>query len=464
MDKSRKHIEELPPHNINAERGVLGACMLNEDAIFLARNILPNPAAFYIEKHQAIYSAMLALVDRSHPVDAVTLMAQLQASSSYELAGGATYIADLCTAVPTSANVEFYAEIVANLALSRHLMQTFGMFAREAAKTDDARSYAVQALERLEGVLSEAGGNSSISPNDPAAREAVDHFLNRLHGDAPMGMDTGIHEIDTKLHYGLSDEIIIIAGRPSVGKTALMLTIAEHVARRYGPVYIGSSESSAAKLMQRLNAIVCPHAKFIGACREGRQQRSNLMRQYTATLEKRPIWINDHCPYIEDMVSAVRAHCLRMPETRMVFLDYLQRFDSRKHFRGETEAINHIMREIATLRNRIRRPIVIASQLSRVEFKDEWGPGLSNLKQSGNIEQDADIVLLLWIKDQDDHEQNAWAVPVQGRLAKQRDGPTGMIRGGLQLIRPQTLFISPEHGRDLGEEQLEFSGDDDTPF
>ena len=462
MDKSRKHIEEPPPHNIEAERGVLGACMLNPDAIYLARHILPTPAAFFLVAHQLIYAGMLALVDSQRPIDAVTLTSQL--GDRILDSGGCSYLADLCTAVPTSANVEFYAEIVANSSLSRELTQTFAMLSAEARKIEEPRVFAVDALERLERMLSEVSGNSSVSPKDDKAKEAIDHFLNRLHGDAPMGMTTGIHEIDAKLHYGLSDEIAIVAGRPSVGKTALMLTVAEHVARRYGPVYVGSTESSAEKLVQRLSAIVCPHDKFILACRNGRQERANLMRRYLCELERRPIWINDHAPYIEDMVSAIRAHCLRVPETKMVFLDYLQRFDSRRRFRGETEAINYIMRQIAFLRDRIRRPIVVLSQLSRVEFKEEWGPGLSNLKQSGNIEQDADVVLLLWIKEHEDHEQNAYTVNVQARLAKQRDGPTGIIRGGLQLIRPQTLFISPEHGRNLDDAQLEFSGDDDTPF
>jgi len=455
-----------PPKNIEAERAVLGACLMDENAIYLARAIVAKPELFFGDNHQAIYKAMLEIADKGRRIDSVVVMTQLMQDGALELAGGATYLADLTAAIPTSANVEYYSEAVANSALARELMLKFSTLAKQAAKARDAREYAAESLNTLEAVIREVGGNSSAAPTDERISDALDHWLNRLQGDSPMGMMTGIWEIDQKLHYGLSDEIIVIAARPSVGKTALMLTIAEHVARRYGPVYIGSAESSAEKLFQRLNAIVCPHEKFILACRDGRKARAQLMQQYLPSLRRRKILVNDHARYIEDMTTTVRAHCLRDPNITMVFLDYLQRFDTRKKTRGETESVNHIMRQIALLRDRIKRPVVVLSQLSRGEYKDEWGPGLNHLKQSGNIEQDADIVLLLWKKEAADHEESPWTAEVQARIAKQRDGPTGRLGKGLQLIRPQTLFISPEHGRDLGDEQMEFSTDDEdeVPF
>lgn len=439
-----------PPHNYQAEQSLLGCCLLNENAIFEAQSLLRSGDDFHADNHRTIYAAMLKLADTAK-VDVVLLCEQLQRQGDLERVGGASGIAELAGAVPTSVNIEHYAITVRNLATTRRLIVATESLARQGWAAENAHEYALTCLETIQA---ETAGTDSCRPRTPKdLAPAQRDWLRKMREHRDIGMAWGIQELDRYLHFGLTSEIVVIAARPSVGKTALMLTLAEHVARTYGPVFVASLETSCAKVMERMNAIVCPWDDYLRATRIGRVERARVMLQHLPRLESLPLFINDSVRHVEDLVYAVRAHCHRVPSTKLICVDYLQELGTRDKYVRDREKYNLVVSKLAALRSAIQRPIVLLSQLSRAQYEPNAGPQLWHLKETSNIEQAADIVVLLW---HGPDQGNATEEMVQVKIAKQRDGPIGRVKGGLRFMKAQTLFLSAEAPRKSGDQQREF--------
>ncbi len=434
-----------PPHDIEAERAVLGACLLNADAIFAVAETL-KPDDFHAEGHQHIFKAMLD-ISESKPGDIVLLCDQLRGQDQLEDLGGAAYLGGLSDAVQTSANAPLYADLVRQKALLRDIIAAASQIAAGAYTARDAGAYAFESASRLQEVLSSQTKGAVTTPTDlmPGHREWLSTMSN---GDAPLGMKLGIAELDAFLHYGIRDELIIVAGRPSTGKTSFLLSVADHVANHYGPVFIASAESKTAHLMRRLNAIVCPVAEFDECIPRGRVSRGELMKGYMAALEKRQFYFKDNTSDIDEILYAVRAHLHRVPQTKLFVLDYFQRLTCANKRTDERQEYNKVLKRIDRFRKTVDVPILMASQIGREQFSDDYGPPLSSLKDTGNQEQDADIVILLWVTRADQavaaQAGNRREIVLQARIAKQRDGPVGKVPGGLILKKVQTLVVSKQ--------------------
>jgi replicative DNA helicase len=425
----RAVFDRTPPQNIEAERSVLGAMLLNPDAVGVGVEILKDRGEdmFYHEPHQHIYDAVVQLFAANQPVDAITLLNQLSLNGKLEASGGATYLAELTRAVPTSANIEVYARIVLEAAMRRNVIATATRLVSEAYAGETP---AQDMLDRAESEIFRMAESQQFSPVSSAADlapEALHRIEQQIKTDSKItGVPSGFAKLDELLAGFKPADMVVLAARPSVGKTAFSLNIAAHaavVARK--SVLIFSLEMSKESLMQRL------------LCIEGRVDGSRLRTGFLAkaefpklqraadTLSQAPIYIDD-TPGISvlEMRSKARRQAAKH-SLDMIIIDYLQLMNGDKRAESRQVQIAEISRSVKALARELRIPVIALSQLSREAEKDESGmPKLSHLRESGAIEQDADVVLMLARKPRTEAENDNI---INVNLAKHRNGPTGFF-------------------------------------
>lgn len=469
-----------PPHDIQAERCVLGCMLLNPDAVGTAIEILrENPKdVFHAEQHQHIYKAVIDLFRKPAPVDALTLMNQLKANDALEDAGDATYLADLTDAVPNSANVEYYANIVLDAAIRRNLIKICDKLSSKAFEdNEDVRNL----LDTAEQDVFKIAEQRQTSPVY-SLRELVTAGVERLEKlktsrSGITGLATGYPDLDRMLMGMQPSNMVILGARPSVGKTAFALNVARNVAvRDHKPVLIFSLEMSKEEITQRM---LCLEAELdMERLRDGFQADKEFQKLPAAAdrLLKAPIFIDD-TPNINvlDIRSKARRHFVEHEDTALVIVDYLQLMSAVTVKKNETRQneISEISRAVKALARELGVPVLALSQLNRqVERDSDSGePRMSHIRESGSIEQDADVILLLWRpgKDPDSHD-------VKLAVAKQRNGPTGIV--DLQFIKPVQRFHSvagrvhhqedaPDEPYDAPDPSIDFGGnpdEDPVPF
>jgi replicative DNA helicase len=458
---ARPTFDRVPPQNIEAEQAVLGAMLLNRDAAGAAIQVLGQDPReiFYVEAHQRIYTSVVDLSKESTPVDEVTLFDRLKRDGHLEAAGGATYIAQLTDAVPTSANVEYYARIVRDAAILRNLITTCDRLSANAyAQEGEARDLLDEAESAI-FTLAQTREVNQISEVGHLVNPAVERIqkLIELHTGI-SGLSTGYRELDKKLAGLQPSDMIVLAARPSVGKTALALNIARHVAidEKKGAL-IFSLEMSKEQLTQRL------------LCMEGRINSDWLRAGFLAKevmskvsdaagrMYEAPIYIDD-TPNIT--ILDVRSKSRRLMAQRQVsviIIDYLQLMNApvrRKNSENRQVEISEISRGIKGLARELHVPVVALSQLSREAEKDDRGvPKLSHLRESGSIEQDADVVLMLYRppahKRDEDEAGGGNDKLIKLNIAKQRNGPTGEI--DLLFFKNFQRFENAASGAEAGE-------------
>ena len=398
--KIESAFDRLPPQNVDAERSVLGAMLLNNDVVGTAVEILgEHPVqTFYYEAHQHIYDAVLALYRRNVPVDAITLLEQLNRNKKLKEAGGPAYVAELSGAVPTAANVEHYATIVMDMAILRRVITAFTQLAGDAYKLPPN---VPEFLDKAEGEVLTIAEQRQLTPIYKVSDLLVDtvHRIEKLIKEKTgiTGIESGYFELDQMTSGFQPSDMIVLAARPSVGKTALALNVAAHAAIELGKrVLLFSLEMSKEQLAMRLVCLVGNiNAQRLRTGFLASEEFSKVL-DASDKLSRAPLYIDDSANISAlDLRSKSRRH-KHQHGLDMIIIDYLQLMGTPNKTESRQVAIAEISRDIKGLARQLQVPVIALSQLSREAEKDDTGrPRLSHLRESGAIEQDADLVMLL---------------------------------------------------------------------
>lgn len=432
-------LDRTPPQDIDAERSTLGAMLINPAAVATAAEILGETRAglFYVPAHQMVYNACLDLYRQSRPVDLVTVVTQLGQAGQLEAAGGASAVAELSGASPTSANVEHYARIVLDRYHARALIDACNV---AIARAYESRSDADTLLNETEAeifALAQHGGGASVHPVGALVGPAFDALEKRVRNrEFVTGLRTGIDPLDKMLCGIQPGDMVILAARPSVGKTAFALNVAEHVARREGKgVLMFSLEMSKEQFTHRLLCLA--GGIDMDRVRDGYLAQGEIPKAQEAAgaLQDAPIWIDETVALTPlDLRARARRHAAQHKNLGLVVIDYMQLMTTRQRRENRQNEIAEISRSIKALARELRVPVMALSQLSREAEKNDRGiPMLSHLRESGSIEQDADVVLMLSKPSGDDPAAGHDVVVCH--IAKQRNGPIGKVE---MLFRKQT--------------------------
>ncbi len=419
-------MKQCPPSiaAIDAERSVLGAILINPDAIIQVVDILgTSPKVFVDSAHRIIYNGMVGLYQRSTPIDATTLVGAL--GGDLESVGGVSYLGELMTFVPTSANVAYYAEQVKNSYTARHLTRLFADFSTQLQQKGGAAAVDVLAKAEAELLdLSAKSGDSRILNHISTCLEGAVDSLDRVRNssDGVTGIPSGIVGLDGVLAGLHAGELVILAARPSVGKTALALAIAQHVAENaQRGVVVFSLEMSGVALAQRM---ICARGKvdthrlatgFLG------DPEVEKISKTVPLFEKLPLYISQRFMLTpEALRAAARRHAARH-DVGLVVVDYLQLMQSEGRRENRQVEVSEISRALKSLAGELSVPVLALSQLSR-QAAGDGPPQLSHLRESGAIEQDADAVLFMHRT-----EQGGGFHHINLIVAKNRNGPLGSI-------------------------------------
>ena len=435
--------ERTLPHNLEAERSVLGAILLHNDAFNLAAEVI-DATDFYRDAHRRIFDKMVRLSERGDAIDLVTLKEELGRANELDEVGGPAYITALVDGVPRYTNVEHYAKIIKEKATLRNLIFSANkILATAYAGEEDADLILDRAEHAIFAIADDKVRDGFVSLRD-LAQGSLD-TIEKLHSRKELitGVPTGFTDLD-ELTSGLQpSDLVIVAARPSMGKTSLVLNIAQHVGTRTDmTVGIFSLEMSKEQLFLRMltgEARIDAHrlrGGFLGERDWGR------LSQAIGTLSEAKIFIDD-TPSIG--VLEMRAKCRRLAAEHglhLVIIDYVQLMQGRGKFENRTLELGSISRSLKGLAKELRVPIVLLSQLSRApESRSDHRPQLSDLRESGALEQDADVVAFIYREDMYGDKSQP-PTEAQGTaeiiLAKQRNGPTGVVK--LAFIREFTRF------------------------
>ncbi len=442
------------PANIEAERAVLGALLIDPDAILKVATFL-RPQDFYREPHRWIYEALLALHERREPPDILTVQDELERQGHLEEVGGPAYLTELMNSTPTSLYVDHYARIVERTAVLRRLIHAAGQIAELAYEEANDVDDVVDRAEQIIFQISEHRSQRDLRPISTVMRDVVDRidFL-ATHQGTIMGVPTGFTLLDRMLGGLQKSDLIILAGRPGMGKTSLALSIAQNAAKRHGArVAIFSLEMSAEQLVQRLLSVESAIDSYRLRLGQIHEEEWPILLEAANTLANTRIFIDD-TPGAT--VTEIRTKARRLYAEHgldLILIDYMQLMSGgRAVGRGENrqQEISYISRSLKELARELNVPVVAISQLSRaVESRSDKRPMLSDLRESGSIEQDADVVLFVYREDYYDEETDRQNI-ADIIVAKHRHGSTGTV--SLYFRKELTQFRDLE----LRHEELEY--------
>ncbi len=436
-------MDKALPSDVNAERATLGSILLDRDAIIPIAPWL-FPEYFYLEKHAWVYEAMVACYNRRVPPDIVNVSDELRRRERLEDAGGLAYLIDLSNSVPTAVHVEYYGRIVERTALLRRLIGAGGKIAAIGYDESDDLDAALDKAEAELFAVSQRRANEGFVH----IGQVVDTFYDQItqmqeRGGEVVGIKTGFNDFD-KLTGGLQrSDLLVLAARPATGKTSLALNIAYNVAREGSCVAIFSLEMSRDQLMQRM--LATETGVDMQKIRTGQIRDSDLHLLTEALGKLSTLYI-----YIDDSPGAsimdVRSKCRRLQAevgVDLVIIDYLQLMQGSSRRDGNrVQEISEISRGLKALAREINVPVIALSQLSRaVESRTSHVPMLSDLRESGSIEQDSDIVMFIYREELYDPETDKKGI-AELHLAKHRNGPTGVIP--LRFFKSTTRFANLE--------------------
>lgn len=434
-------INKLPPQNTDAEASVLGSLLIDPEAVMQVASFL-RPEDFYRESHGLIYSSILRLFERREPADVLTVSDELDRHNELETVGGRGYLASLMSRVPTSAHVEHYARIVEATSIRRRLIDAAGHIAQLGyQETEDVRT-TIDAAERLLFQVSERKLGQDLRPLGRILSDYFDQieYLYEHQGEI-SGLPTGFADLD-KLLSGLQrSDLIIVAGRPGMGKSSLTLSLAQHMAiERKACVAIFTLEMAAEQLAQRMIAAetgIDSQRLRVGEIRDNEIEQ---IARAIGLLSDTAIYIDD-TPAISTLELRTKARRLATErQLDLVIVDYMQLMRSGTRSENRVQEISYISRSLKALARELMVPVVAASQLSRaVEARQDKRPILSDLRESGSIEQDADIVMFIY-RDEMYNEHTDKKHIAEIIVAKHRNGPTGRIE--LAFLEEQAKFVN----------------------
>lgn len=438
--------QRIPPHSLEAEQSVLGSMLLDKEAVAAASEVLQGED-FYSDAHKEIYEAILDIYDRSEPVDLVTLAEALRQRGSLEAVGGGTYISDLSMSVPSTANVRYYIRIVEEKSILRRLISASNDIIRESYEASEDLDIIIDHAEKKIFDISQKKNKRSFESIKTILLETYSKIeeLTKNKGKI-VGVPTGFRDFDMRTS-GLNDsDFILIAARPSMGKTSFAINIAQNAAVRYQvPVAIFSLEMSKEQLVQRM--LSSESNIELQKIRTGELTEEDWVKLvHVATpLSQAPIFIDD-TPGISAMEVRSKARRLKMEhDIGLVVIDYLQLMSGRGKAESRQQEVSEISRSLKALARELNLPVVALSQLSRgPESRQDHRPMLSDLRESGAIEQDADLVVFLY-RDEYYNPDTEKKNIAEAIIAKQRNGPTGTVE--LVWLGQFTKFVSFEKNR-----------------
>ena len=421
----------MPPQNIEAEKAVLGAMLIKKDAIIEVQEIL-RPEDFYREAHKVAYEAMLKLTDSEEAVDIVTLTEELRKEEQLERVGGVRFVTDIANTVPTAANISYHAKIVKEKAELRRLIDAATAIAAAAYEdTDEVANIMDEAEKRILAVAA-GQSNDGFEPMKAILLRTFDRINDLYESKGNItGISTGFKDLD-HITSGLQpSDLVLVAARPSMGKTAFTLNMASYIGlHNLGTVAFFSLEMSKEQLMQRM---LCSEGGIDAQrLRTGQLDDDEWTRlvETANRLISAPIYIDDTAGIT---VMEMRSKARRLKAEHglsVIFIDYLQLMQGRasKNSDNRQQEISEISRSLKALARELSVPVIALSQLSRsVESRQVKRPMLSDLRESGSLEQDADIVMFLYREDYYDKDTEAKNI-TEVIIAKHRNGPVDTIR------------------------------------
>ena len=423
-------LERPLPQNLDAERCVLGAIFLDNHMLNVAVEKL-KPEDFFLDQHRRIFERMISLGEALQAIDLVTLTEAMHRAGELEAAGGAAYLAQLLDGVPRISNVEHYARIVKEKAILRSLIHATYAVQQQALDADEDAEAILDRAESAIFQLAEERVRAGLIGVKELVRENFDRLQRIMtEGRRVTGLSTGYSRLDNETAGLQPSELIILAARPSMGKTSLALNFAENISLRGEgkPVAVFSLEMSKESLLLRLlssEARVDSH-KF----RTGHMHKDDWRKitESLGRLGEAPLWIDDSAGATVMEMGAKARRLKRDKGLSLVVVDYLQLLTARGRFGNRNEEVSSISRGLKGLAKELKVPVLVLSQLTRAPEREERRPQLADLRESGAIEQDADVVLFI-------HRPNFYKpdLPPEDRekteliIAKQRNGPTGTV-------------------------------------
>ncbi|HEU4341351.1 MAG TPA: replicative DNA helicase [Candidatus Binatia bacterium] len=425
------NLRKVPPQNLEAESSVLGGILLENEAINLVLELL-RPEDFYRESHRKVFRAMIELSDRSEPVDLITLSDFLKGRGELEAAGGTAYLASLADFVPTAANISFYARIVREKSILRHLINAATEIATRGFEEQGNVDEFLDTAEKVIFDISERKVKASFVAVGDMIKETL-KTVEKLYERKEMvtGVPTGYDDLD-RLTAGLQpSDLVIVAGRPSMGKTAFSLNVAAHAAFAGIGVAVFSLEMAKEQLVLRM------------LCSEARVNNSKVRSGYLAErdfpslakaagrLHEAPIYIDD-TPAISILELRAKARRLvrdRSKKVGLIVIDYLQLMRGMGNAANREQEISEISRSLKALAKELSVPVIAISQLNRrVEDRGDRRPMMSDLRESGAIEQDADVIMFIYREEVYNPKDDNIKGTAEVIVAKQRNGPIDTVK------------------------------------
>lgn len=432
----------IPPHSLEAEQSVLGSLLIDQNAWDrIAGQLTSND--FYTTGHQLIFEAILGLTQRSKPIDLLTVLDALKVDQSLDKAGGESYLYEMTNSTPSSANVDAYAQIVRERSILRQLLNAGQQIARSAlsGEGEDSRSLLDEAERKIFDIAEH--GSREEGPEDISAVLAkTTDRIDRLcqAGNAITGLPTGFNDLDQMTSGFQNGELIIIAGRPSMGKTAFSMNIAEHAAISSGqPVLVFSLEMPSDSLAMRM-------ISSLGRVNQHKVRTGKLSEDDWPRLTSAISMLSESKMFIDDTAALspteLRARARRVARRHgqlgLIVVDYLQLMRVQGTKENRTTEISEISRMLKALAKEMNVPVVALSQLNRgLEQRQDRRPVMSDLRESGAIEQDADLIAFIY-RDEVYNEQSPDKGTAEIIIGKQRNGPIGKIR--LTFLGEYTRF------------------------
>ncbi len=437
----------VPPHSLEAEQSVLGAMILSKEAINQAVELL-HPEDFYKEANREIFEAIIELFNRNEPVDLITLAEELKRRGTLESLGGVTYLAELSGGVAITSNIKYYCDIVKEKAILRRLIKSCdNIIAKSYEGSQDVGSIIEEAEKNIFDIT-QGRHQEGFAPLKEVLLDSFSKIEEMAAQEGELtGLTTGFIDIDNKLSGMQKSDLILLAARPSMGKTALGINIATNAAIKAGAsVAIFSLEMSKEQLVQRMISSVA-HVDLQKIV-SGRLAEDEWMRIIDAMgpLSKAKVFIDDTAGI---SITEMKAKCRRLKIEKgldLIVIDYLQLMQSDSKAENRQQEISAISRALKALAKEMECPVLALSQLSRApELRSDHRPILSDLRESGAIEQDADVVLFLY-RDEYYHEDTDKKNIGEVIIAKHRNGPTGVVE--LVWKKEFTKFLNKESIRE----------------
>jgi replicative DNA helicase len=439
-----RQFDKLPPHSIEAEMCLLGSMMLDKEIVGQAVQIVDRDA-FYQADHQIIFDTLLKLYEQNKNIDAIIVREELVKRGLYEEIGGRDYLAAILNKVPSAAHGAHYAGVVREKALLRQLIAASNDILRDAYAPHEQAEHVLDKAEKRIFEIAEKKVSGAMVPMEDVLHEVFEMIENR----GQRGIETGFFELDDMMNGLQNGEMVIVAARPSMGKTAIAMNMIEHIAADSRlPCAIFSLEMSKQQLAQRM---LCSRGEI-----DAHKLRKGLLQAHeyahlanvVGELAKAPIWVDDS-PGLTPLDLRAKARRLKLQhDVKCIMIDYMQLMDN-PGVESRQQQISEISRGVKAVARELSIPVICLSQLNRAsEGRDGHRPRMSDLRESGSIEQDADVIMLLHREDyyrmsEPDFQPDNIAEVI---IAKQRNGPTGTVK--LTFLNKATRFANLSAGSD----------------